>query len=302
MKTCAKCSFEYEAGKGCPECGRVRAREYQRAKRKVNPESCREELRVYRRNNPERVRKWSRKNYDTHSEERKAYNRTPARMAYQREWKRTQRKENPESVKKWDRVKYAKAKPKYAAAARARRAAALAANAERVRAKERARSKKRAPSVAAKRKANLERTRENERARYAANAEAICARKAAWRKANPEVMKLHKQRRRARLLDARSPGVTADQWRVICERCQNVEDETTCVYCDKACAVTIDHVVPIFRGGLDESDNVLPACKSCNSSKGAKLISEWRKAQTLLAPALYELLVAHTESYLKKAA
>ena len=39
--------------------------------------------------------------------------------------------------------------------------------------------------------------------------------------------------------------------------------------------MSIDHVVPLSRGGKHEIENLLPACRSCNSSKGAKLLEEW---------------------------
>ena len=109
-----------------------------------------------------------------------------------------------------------------------------------------------------------------------------------------------KQRRRARLRDARSPGVTPEQWQEICAKFQNAEGETCCAYCGKACAATIDHVVPIARGGRDEPDNVLPACGSCNSSKSNWLISEWPRASALLHESLLSLLREHTEAHIDK--
>lgn len=292
MKTCSKCSFQYEPGSGCPECGRIRSRERQRAKRKANPELCLEQERAYRKNNPERVRKWAGNNYAKHG---KDYARTPKRMAYQREWQNARRvalkTSDPELLKAKDHARYEANAAKYAADARAKRAVAIATNPEGVRAKDRARHEARAPRIAAKREANLEEVRAKERERYAENAEAERARARA---------KHH--RRRARLRDACSPGVTSEQWQEICAGFQDEDGNTKCVYCDKPCAATVDHVVPLARGGRDEADNVLPVCISCNSSKGARLISEWRKAKSLLAPALYALLVSHTEAYLKKAA
>jgi len=40
-----------------------------------------------------------------------------------------------------------------------------------------------------------------------------------------------------------------------------------CAYCGKH-ADTTDHVWPRSRGGDDHSNNLVPACRSCNSSKG----------------------------------
>lgn len=38
-----------------------------------------------------------------------------------------------------------------------------------------------------------------------------------------------------------------------------------------------DHVHPKSKGGSDDLDNLVTACESCNTSKGDKLIHEWRK-------------------------
>ena len=47
-----------------------------------------------------------------------------------------------------------------------------------------------------------------------------------------------------------------------------------CVYC-LGPARTWDHVIPERRGGLDTPDNKVPACLSCNSSKGELTPAEW---------------------------
>jgi 5-methylcytosine-specific restriction endonuclease McrA len=47
-----------------------------------------------------------------------------------------------------------------------------------------------------------------------------------------------------------------------------------CAYCAST-ATTRDHVVPLARGGADSIENILPACKPCNSSKGDRLLAEW---------------------------
>jgi 5-methylcytosine-specific restriction endonuclease McrA len=43
-----------------------------------------------------------------------------------------------------------------------------------------------------------------------------------------------------------------------------------CHYCGKqvgAKALTMDHLVPIVRGGRSSKGNVVPACKPCNDAK-----------------------------------
>lgn len=50
---------------------------------------------------------------------------------------------------------------------------------------------------------------------------------------------------------------------------------TACVYCG-AVATTLDHVVPLSRGGLHSVENLVPACGPCNRSKHAKTPEEWQ--------------------------
>jgi 5-methylcytosine-specific restriction endonuclease McrA len=49
-----------------------------------------------------------------------------------------------------------------------------------------------------------------------------------------------------------------------------------CSYCGAEANITIDHIVPLSRGGKHEAANLAPACFSCNSSKSNRLLSEWK--------------------------
>lgn len=54
------------------------------------------------------------------------------------------------------------------------------------------------------------------------------------------------------------------------------EHGRVCVYCgDTSGPLSVDHIVPVARGGSNHFSNFVPACRSCNSSKGAKLVEEW---------------------------
>jgi 5-methylcytosine-specific restriction endonuclease McrA len=53
-----------------------------------------------------------------------------------------------------------------------------------------------------------------------------------------------------------------------------IRAEGPCVYCG-APADTVEHITPLARGGWECPDNLVPACASCNSSKGPKLLTEW---------------------------
>jgi 5-methylcytosine-specific restriction endonuclease McrA len=51
-------------------------------------------------------------------------------------------------------------------------------------------------------------------------------------------------------------------------------DGIECYWCGiitKGDDITVDHYVPINKGGTHTWDNIVPACRKCNSSKGDKL-------------------------------
>ncbi len=51
-----------------------------------------------------------------------------------------------------------------------------------------------------------------------------------------------------------------------------------CYYCGKkfnAKELTMDHIVPIIRGGKSTRGNVVPVCKKCNDRKKYLLPIEW---------------------------
>ena len=51
-------------------------------------------------------------------------------------------------------------------------------------------------------------------------------------------------------------------------------DRHTCQYCGSHDKLTIDHVVPVSRGGKSTFENCVAACQECNSKKGNKLPRE----------------------------
>ena len=51
-----------------------------------------------------------------------------------------------------------------------------------------------------------------------------------------------------------------------------------CFYCQRrfpARELTMDHIVPIARGGRSTKSNLVPACKDCNNQKKQLLPMEW---------------------------
>jgi 5-methylcytosine-specific restriction endonuclease McrA len=90
----------------------------------------------------------------------------------------------------------------------------------------------------------------------------------AWNKKYPEKMQAKHERRRA-LKYGNTPIaelLTEAQWRDILDQYHH-----RCAYCGrKFDKLTMDHVVPLSSGGRHSKENVVPACLSCNCSKGTK--------------------------------
>ena len=48
-----------------------------------------------------------------------------------------------------------------------------------------------------------------------------------------------------------------------------------CCYCGNHDHLSVDHLIPTKRGGANTGDNLVWACRSCNSSKCASDALEW---------------------------
>ncbi len=60
----------------------------------------------------------------------------------------------------------------------------------------------------------------------------------------------------------------------------------TCYYCGKKVginALTMDHIIPLSRGGRSTKDNLVPCCKRCNTRKKNALPVEWQEYMDTLA-------------------
>lgn len=65
-----------------------------------------------------------------------------------------------------------------------------------------------------------------------------------------------------------------------------VRDQGKCVYCGSTQNLTIDHVIPRSRGGSNEWNNLVIACRECNHKKGHKTLEQmgWRLDRPPKAP------------------
>ncbi len=76
---------------------------------------------------------------------------------------------------------------------------------------------------------------------------------------------IRKEKEKARIL-RKSPW-----WKRKCS-------EGVCYFCGKKFhpkELTMDHVVPLIRGGKSSKGNIVPACKECNNKKKSLLPIEW---------------------------
>jgi len=61
---------------------------------------------------------------------------------------------------------------------------------------------------------------------------------------------------------------------------------STCSYCGAPGPLALDHLVPRSAGGQDSGDNLILACKPCNSSKGRRDLLEWMHTKGKFPPLL----------------
>lgn len=75
-----------------------------------------------------------------------------------------------------------------------------------------------------------------------------------------------------------APGLTSTQRSRLLRKWK--QQGRTCTYCPRK-ADTVDHVLPLVRGGTNYEGNLTPCCRRCNGSKGGKMVAEWRHGHLL---------------------
>ena len=120
--------------------------------------------------------------------------------------------------------------------------------------------------------AHREALRASRRVARAANPDKGSRRVSAWRSRHPQKYCFQQARHRAAKRNAPLHDFTDTQWLAML-----AHYEHRCVYCKptcQACArktheLTQDHITPLSKGGSHTLANIVPACRSCNSSKQA---------------------------------
>ncbi len=98
------------------------------------------------------------------------------------------------------------------------------------------------------------------------NKERLSLQSKEYRKNRPEQTNARKQRRRAKLLEV-GGSYSAKEWNELKRKYGNL-----CLCCREEKPLTVDHVIPLSKGGTNDIDNIQPLCVSCNSRKGTKEI------------------------------
>ena len=124
-------------------------------------------------------------------------------------------------------------------------------------------------------KANPERNAENFRRWREENLEAHLQSVRQWYQDNPEKEASKGRRRRAR----KAGALVADHPVTAAIEAERKALFGGCCFCGADKALTLEHVVPISKGGLHVADNLLGSCSWCNTSKKDRPVEEWYRAQ-----------------------
>lgn len=104
-----------------------------------------------------------------------------------------------------------------------------------------------------------------------------------WREANSEKVKkariVAEHKRRAKI-KGNGGYFTVGEWELLKKQYNN-----TCPMCGKEepeIKLTVDHIIPISKGGSSWIENIQPLCQSCNSRKSTKIIAYNNNGQVVV--------------------
>lgn len=116
----------------------------------------------------------------------------------------------------------------------------------------------------------LDRERQRQRSMYASDPRRR-AYLGQWKAANREKHRAYVHVSRGRRDAAGGRGVSVAEWNALV-----ADHGGRCAYCGLSRHLTIDHRIPLSREGRHEIENVLPACRPCNSRKHTMTEEEFR--------------------------
>lgn len=140
-------------------------------------------------------------------------------------------------------------------------------------------------------KANLEKVRATRRQWRQNNLDLVRQYERRWTQKNKEKIREKTRRNHARRRAAKKSAIIPLSVESIQARFALFSNR--CAYCGHINSLTVDHVLALNAGGLDESSNIVPACKSCNSKKRASPIEEWYRRQPFFTDARWQKIQRH---------
>ena len=108
---------------------------------------------------------------------------------------------------------------------------------------------------------------------YSKNAKKVNAKIAKYRKLNHERKAAWQAVRRLRLFGFTQQGKITEATKHV--KMLKSADSAVCPYCNREFPVgqlTVDHIIPLSRGGQHIPENLTLACRPCNFSKGSRML------------------------------
>lgn len=137
-------------------------------------------------------------------------------------------------------------------------------------------------------KKNKDRFKERYKKYYEENKEEVLERNRRWRLANKDIVNKIEQARKARIKSLEATFTTED-WEDVrkhfnysCSYCGMNEEEHQALYKQ---VLHQEHFIPLSKGGEYTHNNIIVACRSCNSSKNDKDFFEWYPEQKFYSKA-----------------
>ena len=131
---------------------------------------------------------------------------------------------------------------------------------------------------------NTEKEKDRKHAFYLENKELFRERGKIWAKNNPE-----KENQKKRNWRANNPEKALQErhkyrkklkqngiYEISEKDLKKLVSADVCYYCQKKDKLTLEHIIPVSRGGRHSIGNLVMVCKHCNFSKQARLLIEWK--------------------------
>lgn len=81
---------------------------------------------------------------------------------------------------------------------------------------------------------------------------------------HPELVAERNHKRRMKII-TNGGNFTAKEWILLCE-----VNAYLCNICRQHKKMTVDHIIPLSKGGINSIENIQPLCATCNRTKGAR--------------------------------